>query len=71
MTFACHNRSMSTPWHIKMHDVYEHDEHVHLCEHDEHVEHGVRVVLVIVVEYEHDGVCMKLDVSFKFATLET
>ena len=24
-----HNRCMYTPWYIKMHDVYGHDEHVH------------------------------------------
>ena len=38
--------------------------------HDEHVDHGVHVVLVIMVECEHDRVCMKDDVSFEFASLK-
>ena len=65
-----YNRCMCTPWQIKMHDKCEQDDHMHLCVHDEHVDHGVHVVLVIVVECEHDGVCMKHDGFFEFAFLE-
>ena len=39
---------MSTPWHIKMYDVYEHG-HVECDEH------------VIVLVCEHDGECEKHD----------